>query len=53
MKKKYINPEISIMKVKTPLMQTASTIDVKSGSATEWGSRQGSLFFDDDLDEDF
>ena len=50
MKKTYIIPEMEIVKLQTMQMLAASgDVELKSGSSTEWGSRE----FDFDDDEDF
>lgn len=50
MKKKYINPEINIVKLQTQQILAGSELNLNSGNATEWGARQGGGFFDDEED---
>ena len=50
MKKTYINPVMNVVKMATQQMLAASgEVGMKSGNATEWGSRGSS---DDDWDWD-
>ena len=50
MKKTYSNPTLRVVKMKTATVICASELGLKSGAATEWGSRRGS--FDDYDDEE-
>jgi len=52
MKKVYMNPNIQVVKLQSILLQAASgNLNMHSGTATEWGSREGSSLWDDDDEE--
>ena len=44
MKKTYINPTINVVRIQTMQMLAASTLELKSGNASEWGGARGSDF---------
>lgn len=51
MKKTYINPELKVVLVQQQshlLAGSGQKMNVNSGSASEWGSRQSSSDWDDD-----
>ena len=49
MKKIYSKPTIDVVKVKVQTsLLVGSELDVKDSAATEWGSRRGGDFWDDE-----